>query len=44
MAAPAESGLPLRAIMPLYSGFFRSAQVIGVVFTTDLFTANEATP
>ena len=32
-AAPASRGSSLRATLPLYSGFFRSANVFGAFFT-----------
>src|SRR5689334_9179597 len=34
----------LMATVPLYSGFFRSAQLVGTFFTSAVLTANEIVP
>ena len=43
-AAFARRGSPLRATLPLYSGFLRSAQRCGTVLTTFRLIPNAMTP
>ena len=43
-ADPDESGLPFKATLLRYSGFFRSAHDRGTFETTAVLTPNDATP
>ena len=43
-AEPASRGSPLRATMPSYSGFFRSAQLFGAFLTIVVFVPMAITP